>query len=162
MYLHTSVIQGPFRFTYISPVNRLRAMFENPVLREKLNYPINRKRDESELGDVFDGEHYKTLRDKNVAWEGEVVTPPSRYFADSTDIALGFSTDGVPLHTRTGLDAWPLVLTVYSLPPEVRYKQEYQICCGLVPGKSAYAFKRPVHLVARAFIQVPNTTRRAA
>jgi hypothetical protein len=109
-------------------------MFENPFLRRRLKYRDKRRIDESEVADVFDGTHFQQLREKNVKWQGTVHRPEHKYFDASTDIALGFSTDGVPLHNRTGLDAWPLVLTIFSLPPEIRYKQEFQLCCGLVPG----------------------------
>lgn len=110
-------------------------MFENPVLRKTLNYRFARRIDDGELQDVFDGQHFRTLCKKPVSWQGQPISPPTKYFAGATDIALGLSTDGIPLHNRTGLDAWPIVLTVYSLRPEIRYKQEFQICCGLVPGQ---------------------------
>lgn len=61
--------------------------------------------------------------------------PERKYFADETDVALGFSTDGVALYSRSRLDAWPLLLTNYALPPELRTKQGYQICCGIMPGE---------------------------
>lgn len=110
-------------------------MFENPFLRRRLNYRVKRTMNESESDNVLDGTHFQSLRGKNVKWRGAIRHPEHNYLNACTDIALGFSTDGIPLHNRTGLDAWPLVLTIFSLPPEIRYKQEFQLCCGLIPGE---------------------------
>lgn len=86
--------------------------------------------------DVFDGAHFKGLLEKTVTWDRSPGSdPPRKYFDQDTDIALHFSTDGIALHKHTGMDAWPLLLTLYSLPPEIRYRREYQICCGIIPGR---------------------------
>lgn len=69
-----------------------------------------------------------------MSWDGETQLPERQYFDQDTDIALGLSTDGVPLYNRSRLDAWPLLITNYALPPELRNVKGYQICCGLVPG----------------------------
>jgi hypothetical protein len=90
---------------------------------------------------VFDGQHFKALLGRRVTWGStHLDTNTHRYFDQSTDIALHLSTDGISLHNRTGLYAWPLILTIYSLGPEMRYRREHQICCGVIPGKGHTCF----------------------
>jgi hypothetical protein len=128
-------MQGNIFFDYISPIPRLRTMFADPYISQKLNYRRCRTVEVHKTQDVFDGAHFKELLNKDVTWDGQYPAGPRRrYFDQDTDIALQLSLDGVPLHKRTGLDAWPLLLTVYSLGPEMRYKKENQICCGVIPG----------------------------
>lgn len=90
------------------------------------------------LEDIFDGSHYRGLTAKSVSWDGKIQQPPRQYFQQDTDVALGLSSDGVPLYKRSRLDAWPLLLTNFSLPPEVRTRQGYQICCGIIPGNQFF------------------------
>lgn len=112
-------------------------MFANPYCKEKLRYRINATFEPGKHQDVFDGAHFQGLLDKTVTWDSVVLSdPPRKYFDQPTDIALHFATDGIALHKHTGMDAWPLLLTVYSLPPEIRYRREFQICCGIIPGMS--------------------------
>jgi hypothetical protein len=85
--------------------------------------------------DIFDGSHFQRLTETTVTWDGATPQPARRYFAEETDVPLGLSTDGVPLYKRSRLDAWPVLLTNYALPPEYRTKKGYQICCGLIPGE---------------------------
>lgn len=84
--------------------------------------------------DVLDGDHCSGLCDVPVTWDGETQSPTRRYFQDPTDLSLGLSTDGVPLYNRSRVDAWPLLIMNYSLPPGVRTKKGYQLCCGILPG----------------------------
>lgn len=68
--------------------------------------------------DIFDGSHFRRLTETTVAWDGATPQPARQYFAEETDVPLGISTDGVPLYKRSRLDAWPVLLTNYDLPPE--------------------------------------------
>lgn len=111
-------------------------MFADSYLREKLGYRVNRTVEPHKCQDVFDGSQFKELVKKTVTWNSAIPDgPPRKYFARPTDVALHLSTDGIALHKHTGMDAWPLVLTLHSLPPEIRYRREFQICCGIIPGK---------------------------
>lgn len=96
----------------------------------------SQKSDEDCIEDVFDGSHYRALTEKLVSWNGIIQKPARKYFQDRTDIALGLTTDGVPLYKRSRLDAWPVLITNFSLPPEVRTREGYQMCCGIIPGGS--------------------------
>jgi hypothetical protein len=81
---------------------------------------------------IFDGAHYKTLTEKPVRWGDKFFG--HRYFDQSTDLALGRMTDGVPCFNRNRLDCWPMLLTVYSVRPELRQRREWTISCGIIPG----------------------------
>lgn len=126
------------KYTYISPISRFKSTFANREYCSLLDEYIARRRDSDPryLQDVFDGSHFKRLLDTEVTWDGVLQQPARRYFEEETDMALGFSTDGVALYNRSRLDAWPILLTNYALPPELRTKQGYQVCCGIIPGMS--------------------------
>lgn len=110
-------------------------MYASSYLGPKLLYREVRSHDDDKLEDIFDGKHFKRLLCRPVTWKGQPSAGEGRtYFDQATDIALGLSTDGIPLQTHTALDVWPLLLTVYSLGPEYRYRRDFQLCCGLIPG----------------------------
>lgn len=128
--------QGPVRFKYIPIINRLRSMLASRYLGPKLRYREIRTNDLKKSEDVFDGRHFSQLLEKDVTWAGKTSSAHGgKYFDQPTDLAFGLSTDGIPLHKRSPLDTWPLLLTIYSLPPEIRYRREFQLCCGLIPGE---------------------------
>lgn len=109
-------------------------MYDNNDTSRKLRYRETRTHDCTLKEDVFDGELFRQLKDRRVTWDGESFS--RTYFEDDTEVALGLGTDGVPLFARRRLACWPLVITNYSLGPEIRTRKEFQICCGVVPGKS--------------------------
>ena len=119
---------------YLSPINRLRAQHTNKEMCARLKYPFVRTVEKGKYHDIWEGAHIKRLRKRNVEWAGQEVPGAGRYFEDDTHIALGLAMDGLPCFKRSKLDCWPILLTNYSLPPEVRTKREFQICCGLIPG----------------------------
>jgi hypothetical protein len=94
-----------------------------------------RQSDPDFMDDVHDGSYYRGLMKQPVTWNGIEQKPRRTYFQDETDVALGLATDGVTPYKRSRLDAWPLLFTNFSLPPEVRTLQGYQICCGIIPGE---------------------------
>ncbi|KAJ9118089.1 hypothetical protein QFC24_006361 [Naganishia onofrii] len=103
---------GPVRYEYISIIDRLRGFYSNEYLSEKLRYRQVRSDYPDKSEDVFDGEHYKTLLTRNVTWRSSNYRASERYFSKTTDLALGLSTDGIPLQKHTGLDTWPLLITL--------------------------------------------------
>lgn len=136
---------------FIPPTNRLLSLYGNEALALEMRHRVDRKVNDNVLQDVFDGQHYRDLTEREVEWRGDVVEPPKMYFANETDVALGFGTDGIaPL--QKGLDDfWPLLLTVYNLPPEIRYQKEFQICCGIMPGTPRMEYSIPVVLISLSF-----------
>lgn len=109
------------RFWYLPIFPRLEGLFRNERIAQTLTtYRSEYKTKHGEISDIFDSDHYKELRTKNVVIEGEEA--PYKYFDQPTDIALGMSTDGVSLFkTRKHFcTATPVISINYSFPPEVR------------------------------------------
>ena len=70
--------------------------------------------------DIFDGENYQQLRGTPITIHNQPVHPPANYFEDDRDIALGLSTDRYGIFTCGQATAWPLIVFIYNLPPELR------------------------------------------
>lgn len=51
-------------------------------------------------------------------------------------LALGISTDGVALFKSSKSTLWPVYLVIQNLPPQVRFKGENIILCGIWQGSS--------------------------
>jgi hypothetical protein len=84
------------------------------------------------VNDVFDGLHYRTLLDTHVVINDKEY--PHKFFSDSRDIALALSTDGFAPFKRRRYTAWPLLLFLLNLPPEIRIHIEHLPCLGVIPG----------------------------
>ena len=84
--------------------------------------------------DIFDGECYQQLCSTPIAVHGQPVNPPANYFEDNRDIALGLSTDGYGIFTHGQATAWPLIIFIYNLPPELRFHIEHILALGIIPG----------------------------
>lgn len=82
--------------------------------------------------DIFDGSHYKTLREEDVVIDG--VKLGHHFFSDDRDIALGLSTDGFAPFKRRKNTAWPLILFNYNLPPDKRFHIDQILALGVIPG----------------------------
>lgn len=121
------------RFMYLSPAYRLKSTYANKTLCNEFKYRHNRTITPGVYQDIFDGSHFKELLTKHIVWGGERFH--QKYFSCDTDVALGAMTDGVPCFKRNGLDCWPLILTIYSVRPELRQRKEYKISCGVIPGE---------------------------
>ncbi|KAG9086949.1 hypothetical protein FS749_003268, partial [Ceratobasidium sp. UAMH 11750] len=121
-------------FHYTPLIPQLRSLFQNRDMAAKLRYrvEVEQNYDPDVIEDVFDGEHYRSLR-------GTKLRPDSDYriFDNPEDIALGISTDGFTLfkRRRRGLStAWPIILVNYNLHPRIRTRLQNVICVGVVPG----------------------------
>lgn len=82
--------------------------------------------------DVFDGENYRLLRNKQVREDSEYC-----FFDNRDDIALSLSTDGFTLfkRRRRGLStACPIILVNLNLHPSIRSRLENILCVGVIPG----------------------------
>jgi hypothetical protein len=73
-------------------IKRLRGFFESAETAKRLRYRHNYKQVPGEVSDIFDGEHYQSLREKYVEIDGKVLN--HKFFSDHRCIALGISTDG--------------------------------------------------------------------
>ena len=84
--------------------------------------------------DLFDGEYYQQLCSMPITVHDKPVHPPANYFEDNRDIALGLSTNGYGIFTRGQATAWPLIISIYNLPPELRVHAEHILALGIIPG----------------------------
>ena len=73
------------------------------------------------LKDVYDGENYQRLKSEG-------------FMSDSRDILLSLSSDGAQLRKAATGDGWFILLINYNLAPELRYKNDYMIVAGIIPG----------------------------
>lgn len=82
------------RFLYIHLIPRLQALFFHPTSKHKVMYRSQYTKDNQQsesICDVFDGDVYKTLLEKEIEVEGKKIGV--KYFADERDIALAFTSD---------------------------------------------------------------------
>jgi hypothetical protein len=80
--------------------------------------------------DVFDGSHYRSLREQQVELHGRRLT--RRYFDDHRDIALGLSSDGFAPFKKRKYAAWAFILFNYNLPPDTRFHLRNILALGAV------------------------------
>jgi hypothetical protein len=122
-------------FTYLPITPRLKGFFRNPKMVELLRYRSEFQPEPDEIRDVFDSKIYQDLCEKEI--EVENPNPQTRmpkYFEDWRDIALGASTDGFAPFKRRKQTAWPIIVFLYNLPPEIRFHLEYILSLGVIPG----------------------------
>lgn len=120
------------QFSYLPIIPRLQHLYASEATANRLDYRALFVPSLDGFGDVFDGEHYRTLLSEFVTIMGE--QQGHRFFSDSRDIALGLSTDGFCPFKRGQQTAWPFILFNYNLPPEIRFHLKNIICVGVAPG----------------------------
>ncbi|QRW06030.1 Transposase family Tnp2 protein [Ceratobasidium sp. AG-Ba] len=121
-------------FHYTPLIPQLQALFRSPRVVQKLMYrsKVEENPDPGMTQDVYDGEHYRTLRNTQLYPDAEY-----KILDNPEDLALGLSTDGFTLfkRRRRGLStAWPLIFINYNLHPKYRVRLENIICVGVIPG----------------------------
>lgn len=122
------------QFLYIPLIPRLIAFFQTLHMAQLMQYRSTRTSTPGVSTDIFDGEHYRQLCSTPITVHNKPVHPPANYFEDNRDIALGLSTDGYGIFTRGQATAWPLIIFIYNLPPELRVHAEYILALGVIPG----------------------------
>ncbi|KAF7378176.1 hypothetical protein MSAN_00242100 [Mycena sanguinolenta] len=135
-------------FCYLPLIPRLQGFFMNPKKIEELRYRHNYHSVPGTISDVFDCEHYKQLCTQKIVVDGRELN--HRYFSGEFDIALGFCTDSYLLfeRRRKGPSATPILVDLYSLPPEIRTHLLDLLCCGVIAGpkgpKDAHSYLVPL------------------
>ncbi|KAL5509603.1 hypothetical protein EMCRGX_G004997 [Ephydatia muelleri] len=66
-------------------------------------------------------------------WSGDTLCKDADLQTNSF-LALGISTDGVALFKSSKTSLWPVYLLIQNLPPQVRFKGENIILCGIWQG----------------------------
>ena len=137
------------QFLYIPLIPRLRAFLQTAHMAELLQYRSTRAHVPDVSSDIFDGEYYHQLRSTPITVHGKPINPPANYFEDDRDIALGLSTDGYGIFSSGQATAWPLVIFLYNLPPELQVHVKHLLALGVIPGPNKPAeidsFLIPLH-----------------
>ncbi|QRV91910.1 Transposase family Tnp2 protein [Ceratobasidium sp. AG-Ba] len=131
-YFPTGRARRSFHYSPLIP--QLQALFRSPRMLQKLMYrsKVEENPDPDMIQDVYDGEHYRTLRNTQLHPDAEY-----KILDNPEDLALGLSTDGFTLfkRRRRGLStAWPLIFINYNLHPKYCVRLENVICVGVIPG----------------------------
>ncbi|KAJ7191154.1 hypothetical protein GGX14DRAFT_296210, partial [Mycena pura] len=78
---------------YLPLIPRLKALFEDPDMCEKLSYRARFETEDGKIRDIFDSFEYQRLLREHVRVEDKLFA--HRFFDQDTDIAIGLSADGV-------------------------------------------------------------------
>ena len=125
-----------FRYTPLTP--RLQSLFLNQKLADTMDYRANYDLSSSNISDVFDSQHYRSLLSQQVVVNN--VPQGHRFFSERRDIALGYMTDGFQIFKRQrkgGATCWPIIMINFNLPPDVRVHLPNIIPLGIIPGPKA-------------------------
>ena len=137
------------QFLYIPLIPRLSAFLQSTHMAKLMEYRSTHTNVPGVFTDIFDGENYQQLRSTPITVQDKPVHPPANYFEDDRDIALGLSTDGYGIFTRGQATAWPLIIFIYNLPPELRNHVEHILALGVIPGpnkpSNVDSFLIPLH-----------------
>jgi hypothetical protein len=122
---------------YLSIKDRLKTQFSNKNRAKELLYRyeyITNKNDD-DLDDIFDGEIYKELVNKNL-------------FNDKRDVVFTASCDGYQIFKQKTDDCWLFLMINNNLEPTLRVKKENLLIPFLIPGpnqpKNFNTFLRPL------------------
>ena len=112
----------PLQTAFYFPLHkRLRALMRIKEFRDLLDHEYDRPRatNPNLLSDVYDGSAWKNF-----------MGPPQK---PCKRIGLVGCSDGFQAFTSGTLSLTPLVLSIFSLPPALRFKNEYMLLHMLLP-----------------------------
>jgi hypothetical protein len=92
----------------------------------------------SNISDVFDSQHYRSLLSQQVIIDN--VPQGHQFFSEARDVALGYMTDGFQIfkHQRKGgATCWPMIAINFNLPPDICIHLPNIIPLGIIPGPKA-------------------------
>ena len=123
---------------YLSIKDRLKIQFNDENRAKELlyrhEYITNKKDDDNDLDDIFDGKIYKELIEED-------------FFNDKRDIAFIASCDGYQIFKQKTDDCWLFLMINNNLEPSLRVKKENLLVPFLIPGphqpKDFNTFLRP-------------------
>jgi len=123
---------------YLSIKDRLQIQFDDENRAKELlyryEYILNKKQDDNDLNDIFDGKIYKELVKENL-------------FYDKRDIVFTVSCDGYQIFKQKTDDCWLFLMINNNLDPSLRVKKENLMIPFLIPGpnqpKDFNTFLRP-------------------
>src|SRR6266498_3529350 len=110
---------------YLSIKEMLKIQYNNKVRAKELlyhyEYITNKELDDNNLDDIFDGDIYKKLLERNL-------------FKNNKDIAFTISCDGYQIFKQKTDDCWAFLIINNNLDPLIRVKKENLLIPFLIPG----------------------------
>ena len=115
---------------YLSPIDRLRRLFSNPRDLELMRWWAldERKKDDGVLCHPSDAQQWKDF-DANYL----------EFHEDSRNVRFTLSTNGMnPFGDKTSThNTWPVILSIYNLPPWLCQKRKYLLLAIIILGPKA-------------------------
>jgi len=115
---------------YLSPIDRLRHLFSNPRDSELMRWWAldERKKDDGVLRHPSDAQQWKDFDAKY-----------QEFHEDPRNVRFTLSTDGMnPFGDRTSTHStWPVLLSIYNLPPWLCQKRKYLLLTIIISGPKA-------------------------
>jgi hypothetical protein len=123
---------------YLSIKEMLKIQYNNEARAKELlyrhEYTTNKEPGDDDLNDIFDGNIYKELLERNL-------------FKDKRDVAFTVSCDGYQIFKQKTNDCWAFLIINNNLNPSIRVKKENLLIPFLIPGpkqpKDFNTFLRP-------------------
>jgi hypothetical protein len=113
---------------YLPVIDRLRALFENPEDAKLMSWHalVERMKDDGKLRHPSDGTQWKRFDTKL----------PKEFSEEARNVRFVLSTDGMnPFgDLSSSHNTWPVILTIYNLPPWLCEKRRYLLLSCIIPG----------------------------
>lgn len=125
---------------YFPLIPRLRTLFSSPQTAKDLTWHDTERIRDDKLRHPADS---KTWKEVDAKW--------LEFSSDSRKLRLALSSDGFnPFHsTNIDYSCWPVLMTIYNLPPWLCMKRKYIMLCLLIsgpkePGNDIDVFLQPL------------------
>ncbi|XP_052193958.1 uncharacterized protein LOC127802254 [Diospyros lotus] len=118
----------PFkRMWYLPLIPRLQRIYASTITVSNMRWHYENRREFGVLSHPSDGE----------AWKYFDRTHPD-FSADPRNVRLGLCVDGFTPYGQSGrpYSCWPVIVTLYNLPPGLCLKREFMFLTVIIPGPS--------------------------
>jgi hypothetical protein len=119
-------------FTYIPLIPQLIAFLANAKFASSMCYHHEHHHQPGKATNVFNLEHYHNLQGQHIKVNRKSLN--HKYFEDARNIALGLLTNSFAPFKNCKNTAWPLIIFLYNLPPEIQFHMSNILSLGIVPG----------------------------
>ncbi|XP_074378202.1 uncharacterized protein LOC141719728 [Apium graveolens] len=125
---------------YFPLIPRIRNLFNTPQIAKDMTWHETEREQDGKLRHLADSQTWKNVDQE---WPD--------FASESRNLRLALSSDGFnPFHgNRTEYSIWPVLLSVYNLPPWLCMKRKYIMLCLLIsgptePGNDIDVFLQPL------------------
>lgn len=125
-------------FVELPFLNQLEEMYKRDGFYDSLQHRFFRQVPPDTVDEVYDGNIYKQRAE------------PGDFLASTSNISLGWYSDGVPVFKSSKVSMWPLYLTINELPFELRMKRENILLAGIWFGPK----KPAANYFLREFLEI--------